>query len=53
MDFLTKKFILRYSTTEKVFCKQHPGYFFQKTVKTGILRLVSVWHRIKFATFSS
>jgi len=51
--FLLSLFILRCSTTEKIFQQQLPGSFFYKTPKTGIYRLVSIWHRAKFANFSS
>jgi len=54
MDFFwLKVLILRYSTKEKGFLPQLPGYFFHNTLKTSIFRLISVWHRVKIAAFSS
>ena len=46
-------FILRYLTTEFFFPQKLPSYFFHKTVKSGIFRLMSIRHRVKFASFNS
>jgi len=52
-DIFDFVFVLRCSTTDEVYLHQLPCYFFRRTLKTGIFRLVSIWHRVKFANFSS
>jgi len=53
MDYFGYVFILGCSTREKVFSQQLLDYFFRKTLEISIVRLVSMRHRVKFATCNS